>query len=1328
MKNSLLSTSKKLSILLFLVIIGYQSFSQTNWTLLNPKPLGFTVYDASFVDANNGWAVGEAGTIAKTTDGGATWTIRPMPPFTGNGLVNFRPQQLQSVQFLNLNVGYAAGFNGALLKTTDGGTNWNYINGPFGPPSSTGKIIYNVYFFDVNNGWIVGDVINASSANIYKTTDGGATWTAAANFPVLGINLWGIDFVNPSIGYISGGSGKVIKTTDGGATWTDISLTTTNYTVVGGTATLPKAQTYPCVQVLDANTAVISSANNGCVLRTTNGGTTWYASGNQGFGLPQMATWQMAKTGPNNDTLIVSGGQARIAKSVDRGLTWTTQQNYTGSTNSFNTYYAPVVVPGVPGKYIMMGISGIINITNNGGNTWTNPYTSLGTYDGTGVTNAKVLQDISFVNANSGMAVGAHGSIGTTSDGGVTWIDRSIAAMNNNTGTQDFIVAVKWVSPAAAYIVSSQGVIAKSTDLGVTWNYQLDMAGADGFPSVDFIDNNTGWACSYTGKVYKTINGSTWAQLPAFNTTQLNSIKFLDANNGYVVGNGGKIFRTTNGGTTWTAQTSGITTTLTSVQFLDANNGFACGNTGKVLVTTDGGVTWSQRNSPLTGTLNRVFFIDNLRGIILGSGGAAFFTPDAGISWNPLYAPTGDLLNAAFLPAGTNKIFVAGGAQTGLHGDIYSLDFAQCTASIIAQPSNTSVCPGTIANFNVTVTGALFPTYQWQVSTNGGATFTNIAGATSSSYSFVTAGNENGYQYRCLVTNTCGAPTTTTSGAGTLSFNAVPLISLQPAANTTGCVGSPSTFNIVATGTGLTYQWQISTNGGTTYTNVATGAVYSGANTNTLTILSVVATQNTNLFRCVVTGICTPAVTSNAGLLTVPSDITSQPANITQCAGITANFSVTATGPSLTYQWQVSTDAGVTFSNLLNNAIYSGVTTTSLIITGATGALNNNRYRCVVTGGGCNLNSTAAIFTVNTIPVVTTQPVAIYQVCAGQNATINLTATGTAITYQWQLSTDAGVTYANVTNGAVYAGATTASLTITGVTAGMDNYKYRCIINGSCAPAATSNASTISIGNAVAITVQPVNKAVCTNSTASFSVTATGTVLSYQWQVNTALNPVFTNIAGANAATYTTPATNYQMFGNGYRCIITTVCAGNIITNTATLTVNPDPIIAIAISPSANLYPGAKAVISITGITPVAGVSYQWNKNNVPVPGATGTSITVGVDDFGSYTVSVTDLNGCTAASNNILINHLQIEKLFIYPNPSSGKFQVRYFSAGGSNTPRTINIYDAKGAKIYSKVYTVSGAYDRMDVNLDNVSAGIYFLDLWENNKRVATGKVVIR
>src|SRR5215831_7058075 len=73
MKNSLLTVTKRILLFFLLIFISAHSFSQSIWTSQMPKPLGFLVYDASFADANNGWAVGESGLFAKTTDGGLTW-------------------------------------------------------------------------------------------------------------------------------------------------------------------------------------------------------------------------------------------------------------------------------------------------------------------------------------------------------------------------------------------------------------------------------------------------------------------------------------------------------------------------------------------------------------------------------------------------------------------------------------------------------------------------------------------------------------------------------------------------------------------------------------------------------------------------------------------------------------------------------------------------------------------------------------------------------------------------------------------------------------------------------------------------------------------------------------------------------------------------------------------------------------------------------------------------------------------------------------------------------------------------------------------------------
>jgi len=121
-----------------------------------------------------------------------------------------------------------------------------------------------------------------------------------------------------------------------------------------------------------------------------------------------------------------------------------------------------------------------------------------------------------------------------------------------------------------------------------------------------------------------------------------------------------------------------------------------------------------------------------------------------------------------------------------------------------------------------------------------------------------------------------------------------------------------------------------------------------------------------------VSGVCAPAVTSTAAVLTVASApvISTQPANVTICAGANATFTAAATGvPAPTiYQWQVSTDAGVTWTNLTTGGSY----TTTLTITGATTAQNNYRYRLQFTNScGQTTPTAAATLTVNALPTVT---------------------------------------------------------------------------------------------------------------------------------------------------------------------------------------------------------------------------------------------------------------------------------------------------------------------------------------------------------------------
>ena len=205
------------------------------------------------------------------------------------------------------------------------------------------------------------------------------------------------------------------------------------------------------------------------------------------------------------------------------------------------------------------------------------------------------------------------------------------------------------------------------------------------------------------------------------------------------------------------------------------------------------------------------------------------------------------------------------------------------------------------------------------------------------------------------------------TATATVNVNQLPAITVQPTpAAQTVCPGFMVTYSVTATGTGLTYQWKLGA------ANVVDNAQISGSNTNTWTIANVNA-ANSGSYTVVVTGVCPPAVTSTPVVLTVATAplISTQPASTTICAGGNASFTVATVGsvPAPTiYQWQVSTDAGVTWTNLLTGGSF----TPTFTITGAAVTLNNSRYRVLVTNNcGQTITSAAATLTVNPLPVVT---------------------------------------------------------------------------------------------------------------------------------------------------------------------------------------------------------------------------------------------------------------------------------------------------------------------------------------------------------------------
>ena len=232
-----------------------------------------------------------------------------------------------------------------------------------------------------------------------------------------------------------------------------------------------------------------------------------------------------------------------------------------------------------------------------------------------------------------------------------------------------------------------------------------------------------------------------------------------------------------------------------------------------------------------------------------------------------------------------------------------------------------------------------------------------------------------------------------------------------------------------------------------------------------------------------------------------------QPVDTKGCLGSNVTISSVAAGTAINYQWQVSTDNGVTFTKLTNVAPYSNVTTSSLNITGITAAMNNYKFRDSL-GGTCTLPgvySNVVTLTVNT-PAAVTAPVNAV-VCAGGNASFTVTATGSSPAYQWQVSTDGGITFTNVVDGGVYAGATTSMLSITGATVGMSGYRYQNVVSVvSCSPSATSTAAGLTVNPlpaTLSLSVAPYTK-LYPGLTTVITATSTpaGASSVYQWFKN----------------------------------------------------------------------------------------------------------------------------------------------------------------------------------------------------------------------------------
>ncbi len=374
-----------------------------------------------------------------------------------------------------------------------------------------------------------------------------------------------------------------------------------------------------------------------------------------------------------------------------------------------------------------------------------------------------------------------------------------------------------------------------------------------------------------------------------------------------------------------------------------------------------------------------------------------------------------------------------------------------------------------------------------------------------------------------------------------------------------------TSFSVSAVASGIHYQWQVSTNDGISWSDLSNGGHYGGVTSATLNISDALLSMSGYLYRCIVSGYCTPDVVSNpAEMLVLPritaiaEDVSDCPGTITVSIDVThfigvaafsltlsydesiltfdnyqslnsalsgGNFTINATGGKVYMTW-VSTASATIGDDLLLELNFTGITGTSYLNWNS-----SDEGACEFSDIDGNIifdnyiNGTAMVYQP---PEITGDP-SNQAAPEGTSATFTVSATGTGLIYQWQESTDNGSSWINLSISGPYSGVLTSTLTINPVDQSMDGNQYRCVVSGTCPPAVYSGAAVLNVLPPAIIT-----------SAGDILNSCTGNIIV----------PVYvTNFNNVGAISLTLNYDNTMLTYEGYQSLNTALGGGMLIVN-----------------------------------------------------------------------------------------------------------------------------------------------------------------------------------
>lgn len=281
---------KVISIFLLIHAISLPAYSQ--WLAQN-SGTNQNLYDIEFLNDRIGWAVGDAGVVIKTTNGGTNWINVPNPSIQYGGI-------MWSIQPIDSEVVYAVAGYDFIMKTANGGDNWIVLNGNL----KINSAMTGLYFMNRDTGWFLG------TNKVFRTYDGGNTLDS---FYAPWFTNSDIYFKDINTGVFCG-TGRAFKSTDGGENWFDTNVPIIAYHV------FMKLGHY-------GNNLWLSGSTGGPVFRSTDFGDTWVNI------TPGRNIGAYGIHFTNETTGYLGRGLNNLIKTTDGGFNWHRQQTDTTHNN-----------------------------------------------------------------------------------------------------------------------------------------------------------------------------------------------------------------------------------------------------------------------------------------------------------------------------------------------------------------------------------------------------------------------------------------------------------------------------------------------------------------------------------------------------------------------------------------------------------------------------------------------------------------------------------------------------------------------------------------------------------------------------------------------------------------------------------------------------------------------------------------------------------------------------------------------------------------------------------------------------------------------------------